>query len=301
MLDTNTLKEWKHLSLQQRCAKLLAEKNVKIVSSTLREFYLKNKVQYSKVKPRKVPTVPTPDWQESKFAFCAKLTRLIYEGQPIVYFDETTAHSWIFKDHIWRRATDDIAPIQPRLRIGSVTIYGAMGTCIRNGLFTTISSSTNQLDFARFIQAMRDSANCAIPKTKTIYLVLDNHSAHQTKFADECMRILNIEPVRMPTYSPELNSIEVMWAHFKKKMQVELLSFRDPDNLTDQVFKNMVLKVTKECADPQLVSRLLLSNRHFVQKQVKDLLLREYRRQPALVAGAEYQLLLSTHQLNHRK
>ena len=60
---------------------------------------------------------------------------------------------------------------------------------------------------------VRKSSNYQL--TTRISVVIDNHKAHHTPKSIKHLANLNIEPLWMPTYSPEFNSIELLWAVVK--------------------------------------------------------------------------------------
>ena len=59
-----------------------------------------------------------------------------------------------------------------------------------------------------------------------IVLVLDNHPSHGTGQVRELAQQLNIELMFLPPYSPELNSIEALWAIFKLDLKNRLQQHR---------------------------------------------------------------------------
>ena len=57
---------------------------------------------------------------------------------------------------------------------------------------------------------------------RELVMVMDNHSAHRNKVTIAHMKLLNIEPLFMSPYSPELNSIESLWGIAKSRVKKTL-------------------------------------------------------------------------------
>ena len=76
---------------------------------------------------------------------------------------------------------------------------------------------------------------------ETIYVVMDNHSAHKTHLTLELMNQLNIKPVFMSSNSPEFNSIETLWAGVKKRFHEALNIHVKRHNLTKGMFRQMIV------------------------------------------------------------
>ena len=75
--------------------------------------------------------------------------------------------------------------------------------------------------------------------SERIVLVVDNHPSHGTVHVRELAHQLNIELLYLPPYSPELNSIESLWAIFKLDLKNRLQQHRDVD-LEQHDFKHLV-------------------------------------------------------------
>ena len=100
--------------------------------------------------------------------------------------------------------------------------------------------------------------------SEKIYMVADGHSAHRSKIAKVKMRELKIDYVRMPAYSPQLNSIERLWA-FVKKAVVHQLALAKRD-LSLSEFKSLVMRCCKTVSpDAQLKAALLNNHRYIMQ------------------------------------
>lgn len=58
-------------------------------------------------------------------------------------------------------------------------------------------------------------------------MVLDNHSAHKSKETLNYMESLNIKPLFMSPYSPELNSVESLWGISKARVKRDMYQLPD--------------------------------------------------------------------------
>jgi transposase len=77
-------------------------------------------------------------------------------------------------------------------------------------------------------------------------LVLDNSSVHTSKLVLEVLAELGVKVLFLPTYSPDFNPVEFMWAHVKGVLRK--LKARTEEGLVDAVV------VALECVTPELVA-----------------------------------------------
>ena len=76
-------------------------------------------------------------------------------------------------------------------------------------------------------------------KEETIYLILDNYSVHKSKFIKKVAKILNIQLIYLPPYSPHLNPIEQLWRKMKNIIKQYLIK-------SDDYLEKLVIKTFKE-------------------------------------------------------
>lgn len=57
-----------------------------------------------------------------------------------------------------------------------------------------------------------------LKKEKRLNIVLDNYRVHKTKLVEKIAKILNINLIFLPPYSPDLNPIEDVWREIKNKI-----------------------------------------------------------------------------------
>ena len=63
-----------------------------------------------------------------------------------------------------------------KTRYGGVTIYGAIGNCLSNAVFT-FGKSTNKVEFIDFMEEVRQNISSSEIKP---YVIIDNHAAHRS-------------------------------------------------------------------------------------------------------------------------
>mgnify|MGYP001297250167 CR=1 FL=1 len=92
-------------------------------------------------------------------------------------------------------------------------------------------------------------AKATVDSPKKIHLVVDNASWHKAK----CLNWHHITPVYLPTYSPDLNPIEKLWAQLKSKFFADWIG-KNYNQLWDRLtlaicyFINHENEVGKTCA-----------------------------------------------------
>ena len=92
-----------------------------------------------------------------------------------------------------------------------------------------------------FMRQIRNNAN--VRPEKPIVIVLDNHKAHWGEATASVMRELNLQPLFMPAYSPELNSIETLWGTIKMTIKNFLANNNEVHRLTGHVFLKAIQQI----------------------------------------------------------
>jgi transposase len=172
-------------------------------------------------------------------AFVVELARRIERGQNIVYFDETSCNMWMRKRYSWCTREQPVRMHLNKDRGHGITILGAIGHRLPEGVFS-LAKSTNQTDVAEFLKKLRGVVTpYPFTNRERIVLVVDNHPSHGTAHVREVAEQLNIELLFLPPYSPELNSIESLWAIFKLDLKNRLQAHKDVE-LAQSDFKQLV-------------------------------------------------------------
>ena len=138
-----------------------------------------------------------------------------------MYIDETTVNTFMRPSRVWSYADRPVDHVLPSKRLG-LTIYGAIGHCLRGPVFMT-GGTTNKQEFITFVKRLSTSiSNNVVCKP---LLVLDNHRAHVSIEARQLID-QHFRALFMPAYSCRFNCIETLWAIFKSmfKRRVQTIS-----------------------------------------------------------------------------
>ena len=178
---------------------------------------------------------------------------------------------WLRKRYAWCTREQPVRMHLNQDRGKGITVIGAIGHKLPKGVFS-LANSTNQLEVGEFLQKLRDvvTPNRFAPNEK-IVLVVDNHPSHSTEYVRELASQLNIELLRLPPYSPELNSIEALWAIFKLDLKNRLQHHKSVV-LDQQDFKFLVQQCIAAVTPEQQQRAARLNNRAYMHRMLLDLL-----------------------------
>ena len=132
------------------------------------------------------------------------------EGALIHWLDEAQARSDPNNGRTWGK--QGVTPIVTAN--GKVERVNVIGTVDQNGgtNFMTYECNTDTAVVISFIDMLAKS------KKEKIYIILDNAHYHKSKALIEHIEKYHkgwLELVYLPPYSPELNPVELIWAHLK--------------------------------------------------------------------------------------
>ena len=141
-----------------------------------------------------------------------------------------------------------------------VTVYGAISACFAYPVFR-LYKSTNSTDFLSYLAHLREAL---LPehRGKSIKLVLDGARAHSTLLVRAFCQFNDIEIVAMPSYSPEFNSIESLWAVIKRRFKHRLVA--ESDVLISQPRFEALLGETLASITPEEGRSAARNNRDFL-------------------------------------
>ena len=232
LLAIGTLEKWAGYTLKMRVGIIRQEFGVDLHVSTLFYFYQRNGITLRLANYR-YQHVKSPAWLQYRRNFVIRLAQLIAAGAPLCYMDEAAMNSWTKPASTYMpmgRRGPNVAITISGSRYSGITMFGCIGSCMPGGFIYQLSKSTTKESAQEFFREIR--AKAALPKDRTIFVVMDNHGAHRTPQTRSLMAALHIEPVFMSSNSPEFNSIEALWGLVKKRFQSALNEFVKVHNLT---------------------------------------------------------------------
>lgn len=141
------------------------------------------------------------------------------DEKMIIYIDETSTHLWEKVHKLWMPADDRLSVRFKSVRGKSITIIGAI-SAEWNDLVYKIEPKTNTQSVKRFFLKMFKQIDHPL---RTV-VVLDNHTAHTSKYIKKMASNKGIKLLYTPPTDSELNPIERMWALFKLQWRKKLLN-----------------------------------------------------------------------------
>ena len=129
--------------------------------------------------------------------------------KPLIYMDETTFHSWMLRAKSWSKRSQPVLHARVDRR-HALTVYGGVGFCLTEPVFR-VGASTNKQEYGNFLIDLSEKVKPEFRggRNKPI-LLYDGHPAHVSA---DCLSLARefFEPLQIPGYSCEFNSIEKVW------------------------------------------------------------------------------------------
>ena len=163
-----------------RRAELIRRKyGIRLGRKHLARIYKRNGIRYLQAKTAKRQAPEREEELEAdRIAFARKLKSL--EGprtsNRIIHMDQTTFISWPKPGRTWFPPGKGVLAPQNKDFLSSVTLYGAIGQCLKGGKLYMIAEGTIMPEFKRFLGKLAQALKN--PYGWRPYLVLDNHSSH---------------------------------------------------------------------------------------------------------------------------
>jgi hypothetical protein len=99
---------------------------------------------------------------------------LTVERREVVYMDECTFNFHIRNRRTWSYDDERVAQPISNTRFSGVTLFGAIGKCLKHPVFMT-AESTSSIAFQLFVESLCSSIKEGEAKP---VLLMDNHAAH---------------------------------------------------------------------------------------------------------------------------
>lgn len=161
--------------------------------------------------------------------FAVYIARLItVEKREVVYIDESTFNFHMRNRRTWSYRDELVVKPISTERFSGVTLYGAIGKCLKYPVFF-VAPSTSTISFQEFAISLCTSIKEGIVRP---VIMLDNHRAH---WNSETIAILNqsYEVCHIPPYSCQFNSIETVWGiiklQFRKQVALQLAKIKSQE------------------------------------------------------------------------
>ena len=182
----------------------------------------------------------------------------------LLFIDESSFHSWLAKGKAWQRE-DQVIEVPLNKDQHRITVFGAIGTALKNNMFCELYNTTNGENFCKFLPLLKANLRNQYSKRK-VYLCIDNHVGHRSKKSLKVMKELDFVPLFLPSYSSYFNSVEHLWAllkqHFKKLLCVQ------NTHLTYVQFKALVRK-TLPLVSEEKAGNICYANRKYLCEQLQ--------------------------------
>lgn len=151
--------------------------------------------------------------------FCALLRAI--QQRRLVFIDESFCQTGMRREFAWAPRGVRAIGSKPQRNWKTISIIGAIRCGDRPRLMTH-RGSVNGATFRRFVR------KCLSPWLKRGDLVvMDNLNMHKSLATRRLIEQAGAIPVYLPTYSPELNPIELLWAHLKRQLRKLALDTED--------------------------------------------------------------------------
>jgi len=144
-------------------------------------------------------------------------------GKRLVFIDESFCKTGMCREFGWGPRGARVVGTRPFRSWKTVSLIGAIRLGAKPRLMTHPGSVTG-VTFVRFVRTR------LVPWLHPgDVVVMDNLNIHKMLAVRSAIEAVGATPVYLPTYSPELNPIELLWADLKRSLRT--LAINDQDEL----------------------------------------------------------------------
>lgn len=161
----------------------------------------------------------TPEHHERRRQFFEVLA--LTNAKRFVFLDESFCRTGMRREHAWSARGERVHASKPGRTWQTLTLIGAVRLGQRPKLMTH-HGPVNGRVFVHFVKR-----RLAPWLRRGDIVVMDNLGAHKTPAVREAIEAAGAIPIYLPTYSPELNPIELWWAHLKRDLRYLRVDLRD--------------------------------------------------------------------------
>jgi transposase len=153
----------------------------------------------------------TPEHRERYGLFCAFVTAV--NASRLVFIDESFCKTGMRREHAWARRGNRAPGNKPFRSWKTVSLIGAIRLG-RRPLIMTNEGAVNGRIFLRFVKQR------LTPWLRAgDIVVMDNLNFHKMLVVRRAIEAAGALPIYLPTYSPELNPIELLWSDLKRDLR----------------------------------------------------------------------------------
>lgn len=153
----------------------------------------------------------TPEHRTFRKQFCAYITAL--NAQRLVFIDESYCKTGMCREHGWSQRGSRAKGKRPFRSWKTVSLIGAIRLGDRPRLMTHRGPVNGKI-FIKFVKRY------LVPWLRPgDVVVMDNLNFHKMKTVRALIEAAGATPIYLPTYSPELNPIELWWADMKRALR----------------------------------------------------------------------------------
>ena len=153
----------------------------------------------------------SPENRVRREAFAALVASV--RPERLVFLDESFCKTGMRREHAWSPRGERVVGRRPGRSWKTVSLLGAIRLGEKPRLMTH-RGSINGSTFLRFVRKY------LVPWLRRgDVVVMDNLNSHKMKPVRAAIEAAGAVPVYLPTYSPELNPIELWWADMKRTLR----------------------------------------------------------------------------------
>jgi putative transposase len=153
----------------------------------------------------------TPEHRKRRREFCAFVTAL--NARRLVFIDESFCKTGMRREYAWSPRGQRVRGSRPMAAWRTLALVGAIRLG-RRPLLMTHRGSVNGRVFLRFVRRR------LVPWIRPgDIVVMDNLNSHKMSAVRGAIEAAGATPIYLPTYSPELNPIELLWPYLKRRLR----------------------------------------------------------------------------------
>ena len=153
----------------------------------------------------------TPEWAETRKRFCDLISSTPVD--KLVFLDESGCKTGMRREYAYAPRGARAVAKRPGRTWRSTSLIGTIRLGQRPRLMTCRGAVNDQIFLKLILRRV-------IPILRAgDVVVMDNINFHKMEIVRDAISIVGAKAVYLPTYSPELNPIELWWGHLKRSLR----------------------------------------------------------------------------------